>query len=68
MFLFILKEHPENFTFLILRTLELFSGKVCKFFKKWAHFKQILLFVNVYKQTFHISHVCIPQKVKDVLM
>ena len=26
------------------------------------------MFLNVYKQTFHISHVRIPQKVKGVLM
>ena len=68
MFMFILKEHPENFAFLILRTLELFSRKVCKFLKKWANFLQILLFLNVYKQTFYIYHVRIPQKVNDVLM
>ena len=31
---FIWKEYPKNFTFLILRILELFTGKVCIFLKK----------------------------------
>ena len=34
MFLFIQKQYPENFVFLILRTLELFAREVRKFFKK----------------------------------
>ena len=33
-----------------------------------ANFYLILLFVNVSKQTFHISHVHISQKVKGGLM
>ena len=31
MFMFISKQYPENFTFLILRILELFAGEVRKF-------------------------------------
>ena len=34
MFGFIQKQFPENFAFLILRTLELFNRKVCNFPKK----------------------------------
>ena len=34
MFVFILKQYPDNFVFLILRILELFVREVCKFFKK----------------------------------
>ena len=34
MFVFILKQYPENFAFLILRILELFAREVCKFIKK----------------------------------
>ena len=34
MFVFIKKQCSENFAFLILRTLELFAGEVCKFLKK----------------------------------
>ena len=34
MFVFIWKQCPENFAFLILRILELFARKVCKFLKK----------------------------------
>ena len=33
MFVLIQKQHPENFTFLILRILELFAREVCKFLK-----------------------------------
>ena len=33
MFVFI-KQYPENFTFLILRILELFAREICKFLKK----------------------------------
>ena len=32
MFMFIQKKHPENFLFLILKILELFTRKVCKMF------------------------------------
>ena len=32
MFMFIQKYYPENFAFLILRILELFTRKVCKMF------------------------------------
>ena len=34
MFVFMWKQYPENFTFLILRILELFLCEVCKFLKK----------------------------------
>ena len=34
MFGFLLKQYPENFAFLILRILELFSHEVCIFLKK----------------------------------
>ena len=33
MFVFIWKQYPENFAFLILGTLELFAREVCKFLK-----------------------------------
>ena len=33
MFVFIWKQYPENFTFLILRILELFALELCKFLK-----------------------------------
>ena len=33
-FVFMWKQYPENFTFLMLRILELFTRKVCKFLKK----------------------------------
>ena len=34
MFVFIQKEYPESFAFLILRILELYASEVCKFLKK----------------------------------
>ena len=34
MLVFIQKQYPENFPFLILRILELFAREVCKFLKK----------------------------------
>ena len=34
MFVFISKQFPENFAFLIVRFLELFDREVCKFLKK----------------------------------
>ena len=34
MFVFMQKQYPENFAFLTLRILELFSREVCKFLKK----------------------------------
>ena len=34
MFAFIPKKHPESFTFLIQRILELFAREACKFLKK----------------------------------
>ena len=49
MFLFIQKYYPENFTFLILRILEIYANKFCEMFvykdtetieyvKKWDNF------------------------------
>ena len=57
MFQFIKKHYPPNYAFLILTILELFMREVCKFPKKQANFYHILLFLNVCKQTFHISYV-----------
>ena len=34
MFVFTYKQYPENFGFLILRILVLFTREVCKFLKK----------------------------------
>ena len=34
MFGYIQKQYPENFAFLLLRILELFTREVCKFIKK----------------------------------
>ena len=34
MILFISKQYPESFAFLILRILKLFTREVCKFLKK----------------------------------
>ena len=56
MFVFILKQYPENFGFLILRNFELFAREVYTFLKK-ANFQHILLFLNGCKQTFHIYHI-----------
>ena len=44
--------------------------EVNKFLKKYANFQHIftLLFWNVCKQIFHLTHVCISQKVKGVMM
>ena len=68
MFVFISKQYPENFAFLILTIAELFAREVCKFHKKKANFYLILLFLNVCKQTLPISHVSVSQIVKGVLM
>ena len=38
MFMFKQKQYPENFAFLILRILEFFARKVCKFLEKYANF------------------------------
>ena len=43
-------------------------SEVCKFLKKHANFLRIMLFLIVFKQTFHISHAHISQKVKGVIM
>ena len=34
MFVFIEKQYPENFAFLILRILQVFAREACKFLKK----------------------------------
>ena len=34
LFVFIQKQNPQNFSFLILRILQLFAREVCKFLKK----------------------------------
>ena len=34
MFVFVEKQYPENFAFLILRIIELFAREVCKSVKK----------------------------------
>ena len=68
MFVFIQKQYPEIFAFLFSRTLKLFAREVCKFLKQQANFLHILLFLNVSKQTFHISQVRIFQNIKAVLM
>ena len=68
MFVFIKKQYPENFALLILRIFEFFAREVCKFLKKKANFYLILLFLNVCKPTFHISHMRISQNIKVVLM
>ena len=34
MFVFMKKQYPEDFAFLILRILELFAREACKFLKK----------------------------------
>ena len=47
MFAFISKQYLENFTFLILRILELFACEACKFLKMETNFWHILLFLNV---------------------
>ena len=64
MFVFLEKQYLENFAFLVLQILELFAREVCKFLNKWTNFYHILLFVNACKETFHITHVRISQKVK----
>ena len=38
MFVFIQKQYPGNFAFLIQRIFELITREVCKFLKKWANF------------------------------
>ena len=38
MFVFISKQYPENFAFLILRILELFTREIGKFLKTYANF------------------------------
>ena len=40
-FVFIWKQYPENFAFLILRILKLFACEVCKFLKKYANSSHI---------------------------
>ena len=71
-----IKTIPRKFRILNRRILELFAREVRKFPKKLADFYHIChiyhilsyLFLNVCKQTFHISHVHISQRVKGALM
>ena len=65
---FIWKQDPDIFAFLILRILEISAREVCKILKKWANFEHVLLFLYVCKQSFHISHMRLSQKVKGVVM
>ena len=57
MFVFLKKQYPENFAFLILRIFELLAREVYKYLKKQANFQHIPLFRNACKQTFHIYHI-----------
>ena len=66
-FVFIWKQYPENFAFLILKILKLFAREVCKLLKKYANLYLILFFVHFFA-TFHISHVRVSQNMKGVLM
>ena len=68
MLVFFIKKILGNFALFILRILELFAYQVCKLIKNKANFYLALLFLNVYKQTLHVSHVPISQNVKDCLM
>ena len=71
-FVFIWKQYPQNFAFLIQEILEYFPVKFVNvlksglifniFYCSWMHMP------NVCKQIFYISRVCISQKVKGVLM
>ena len=65
-----IKAIRENLAFLILRILKLllFAREVRKFLTNWAILYLILLFLNVCKQTLHISQVRRSQNVKDVIM
>ena len=65
-FVFIWKQYPENFAFLILRILKLFAREVCKSLKKYANFYLILFFVHFFFATLHISHLRLSQNVKGV--
>ena len=38
MFVFKLKQYPENLAFLIVQIYELFAREVCKFLKNWVRF------------------------------
>ena len=60
MFVLVLKQHPENFTFLVL--LEVLACEIYRFFKKEKFLT--FLFLNVCQQTFHISHARFSQKLK----
>ena len=55
MFVFIKKQYPENFPFLILRIFELLTREVVNFLKSRLIFN--ILSLNVCKQTFQISQV-----------
>ena len=61
-FVFIWKQYPKNFPFLILRILKLFAHEVCKFLKKYANFYLILIFVNLFCKSSHISRAPISKR------
>ena len=48
--------------------LTLFAHEVYRFLKEWANFEHIPFFLNIYRQSFQLSHVCVPQNVRDVLI
>ena len=54
-FVLIWKQYPQNFAFLILRILKLFSRGVRKFLNKFANFYLILSFVHFFSNSSHIS-------------
>ena len=68
MFVFIQKQYRKSFAFLILTILALFARDICNFLKRQAIFYFVLLFLNVCNENFHVSHMCISQNVKGVLM
>ena len=66
--MFIWKQYPENFKFLILRILELFTREVCNFLKKQAFFNIFFFFGMFVNKLLTYLNERISQKVKDVLM
>ena len=61
MFVFIQKQYRENFTFLILRNLELFAREVCKFFKSRLILNIFCFWMFVNKLS-HIARVYISER------
>ena len=68
MLVIVQKEYHGNFAFLILRIFDLLPLKFENFLKIRLIFNIFFLFLNICKQTFHISDVRIPQKVKSVVI